>query len=299
MKVEMVAVRFKQVEPLSAAQKAVFVQGAIAEVEKKFGTVKKTQQAPKALGLPDSCIVEDWDVRVGSGGQFDCRLTYRVIVADHTAYMLFAGGEGGVTDTVRAVIDSFRIDPKETPSTPPLVSVSPSELRPRPVPAVVAKPPAVTDAANRPARNAPGPAAVTAPPKLPALFDALGHSAKNVGTEAEPIYELRFHRDGWNYVLKCQYSKDRQVLWVFSNVGAEGVDPSRLSPSAVLALLGENDKDRLAYFSFNTDRKQFCLNTAVDPKQLSAQVLRERIDLLTAVIKETAPAWGALATDRK
>jgi hypothetical protein len=279
----MVAVRFKQVEPLSAAQKAVFVQGAIAEVEKKFGTVKKTQQAPKALGLPDSCIVEDWDVRVGSGGQFDCRLTYRVIVADHTAYMLFAGGEGGVPDTVRAVIDSFRLTSKEAP--PPLS------------PGVTAKPPGTTDAAIRPIRPAPAP--VATPPTLPALFDSLGYTAKNVGTDAEPIYELRFHRDGWNYVLKCQFSKDKQVLWLFSNVGGEGVDPSRLSPSAVLTLLGENDKDRLAYFSFNADRKQFCLNTAIEPKQLSATLLRERIDLLTAVIKETAPAWGALATDRK
>jgi hypothetical protein len=273
----------KRKEALSSVEKANLCDAFAAQAEKKAGRMSRKTPDPKALGFAESALVEDWAVDLKPIGDVPIRQEVRVVVNDHAAYMLFATGAPEVSDEARAIVGSFRLHAKENP---------------RPVSTgVTAKPPAVTDAANRPARPAPGPAA--APPTLPALFDSLGYTAKNVGTEAEPIYELRFHRDGWNYVLKCQYSKDRQVLWVFSNVGAEGVDPSRLSPSAVLALLGENDKDRLVYFSFNADRKQFCLNTAVDPKQLSAQVLRERIDLLTAVIKETAPAWGALATDRK
>lgn len=128
--------------------------------------------------------------------------------------------------------------------------------------------------------------------ELGRVLEMLGYNPKpSMDKNGKVIgYNVEFLSGGWTMRFSVLLSHDGSNLWLSGSI-APVVDLAGASGSALLKLLGENDRIWPAYVSFQTGASYLKLAVAIPNKDITPGLLRTKMDAYSTTLKELIAIW--------
>jgi hypothetical protein len=122
---------------------------------------------------------------------------------------------------------------------------------------------------------------------LRTLLDNMGYEPKSLGGG---WYEITLEREGgWTLYLTLRVSPDQKEVFLTAKLSP--LDPRKAPADRLLKLLRENDYINPAAFVYNDSQKFLYLVQRLPNRDLTAKVLRSRIDNFGDILQRTASLW--------
>lgn len=124
------------------------------------------------------------------------------------------------------------------------------------------------------------------PDTLKQLLDAMGYEPRSL----DQAVEVTIDRDRWPVHISFSISDDGEFLWLAAKFSPIS-DVDNLPSEALLRLLEANDQIGPAHFAYRPEDRRIHLYRPVANLDVTAPVLRQRIDEFDTLVRETEDVW--------
>jgi hypothetical protein len=110
------------------------------------------------------------------------------------------------------------------------------------------------------------------------------------------ICYVKIQRDGWNFTVEVQFSKDMKHIWLDCPLGNPIAANAQLSPAKLLKLLELTHQYGPTHFSFRTGDRRLCLSHTFANQGMTPDAFKNILDRLLKQVKDSYPEWGSVVT---
>lgn len=126
-------------------------------------------------------------------------------------------------------------------------------------------------------------------PEIRTMIKNMGYEPKDLNTEeGKEKYEILLVKDGLDVPIAFEVSESKRYIWltVFFGEVAKVTEFNARAPK----LLHQNFKIQPCFF-YTTDKGNFMMALAVDNRNATSTILRQRIEKITADVVATYEFW--------